>query len=98
MKALQVGLFTADRNFIITNLDAQTIELEKYQYTKANITIFRIVDPELQEFKKINVLLEEERNSCSRDKTCTQEEEAGALHKMIYARHVRKVTLFCVSF
>lgn len=33
-------------HFIITNLDAYTIDLEPYQYSGANITILRMIDSE----------------------------------------------------
>lgn len=36
--AQQVGIFTEERNFIFTNLDLHTLNLEPYQYTGANIT------------------------------------------------------------
>lgn len=34
------------RHIIIADLDAQTIDLEPYQYSGANITIFRLIDPQ----------------------------------------------------
>lgn len=37
-QAQQVGIFTEDRNFIFTNLDLHTLDLESYQYTGTNIT------------------------------------------------------------
>lgn len=37
-QAQQVGIFTEERNFIFTNLDLHTLNLEPYQYTGANIT------------------------------------------------------------
>ncbi|KYB25025.1 hypothetical protein TcasGA2_TC031399 [Tribolium castaneum] len=44
-QAQQVGLMTKDYNFFITNLDLQTINLEPFQYSEANITGIRILDP-----------------------------------------------------
>lgn len=35
-------------NFIITNLDAHTIDLEPFQYSGANITIMRVIDTSSQ--------------------------------------------------
>lgn len=60
LKALQVGLFTSERSIIITNLDAQTIDLTPFQYTEAQIYMFRIVQPDEphKEIKEINDLLE----------------------------------------
>lgn len=73
---MQVGLFTPDRSFIIANLDAQTIDLERFQYTQSNTTIFRVIDREypFQEFKKIDELMEDERNKCEKYNSCTPEE------------------------
>ncbi|XP_044262845.1 glutamate receptor ionotropic, kainate 2-like [Tribolium madens] len=45
IQAQQVGLMTSDYNFFITNLDLQTIDLEPFQYSEANITGLRILDP-----------------------------------------------------
>ncbi|XP_063906335.1 glutamate receptor ionotropic, kainate 2-like isoform X2 [Zophobas morio] len=42
--AQQVGLLTSHYNYFITNLDLQTINLEPFQYSEANITGIRIVD------------------------------------------------------
>lgn len=74
-----MGLFTPDRSFIITNLDAQTIELERFQYTQANITMFRIIDREApyQEFKNIDDVLEDEKRKCENFNSCTPEEIDG---------------------
>lgn len=43
-QAMQVGLMTKNYRWIIANLDAHSINLEPYQYSGANITIFRLVD------------------------------------------------------
>lgn len=43
-QAMQVGLMTKHHKWIITNLDAHSINLEPYQYSGANITTFRILD------------------------------------------------------
>ncbi|XP_031634004.1 glutamate receptor ionotropic, kainate 3-like isoform X2 [Contarinia nasturtii] len=75
-QALQVGLFGPERSFIITNLDAQTIDLSKFQYTQANITIFRIIDRDfpIEEFKDIDDYLEYERDKCKIIRPCTDAE------------------------
>lgn len=41
---MQVGLMTKHYRWIITNLDAHSINLEPYQYSGANITTFRLLD------------------------------------------------------
>lgn len=43
-QAQQIGLLIDKYHFIITNLDAHTIDLEPFQYSGANITIFRMID------------------------------------------------------
>lgn len=80
---MQVGLFTPERSFIISNLDAQTIDLERYQYTQANITLFRIINPDIQIqlFKNIENLLEDEKQKCENVNPCTPEEIEGKLAK-----------------
>lgn len=45
-QAQQVGLMTDYHQFIITNMDMHTIDLEPYQYSGTNITGIRLVDPE----------------------------------------------------
>lgn len=67
-----MGLFTPDRNFIITNLDAQTIDLTKYQYTQANITLFRIVnhDNPVDRFNDFIKILEAEKEMCTEKESC----------------------------
>lgn len=43
-QAQQVGMMTEAYNFFITNLDLQTIDIEDFRYSGANITGFRLVD------------------------------------------------------
>lgn len=43
-QAQQIGIMIDKYHYIITNLDAQTIDLEPYQYSGANITVLRMVD------------------------------------------------------
>lgn len=43
-QAMQVGLMTKHYRWIITNLDAHSINLEPYQYSGANITTFRLLN------------------------------------------------------
>ncbi|XP_055684020.1 glutamate receptor ionotropic, kainate 2-like [Lutzomyia longipalpis] len=45
-QAQQVGLMTDYHQFIITNPDLHTIDLEPYQYSGTNITGVRLYDPE----------------------------------------------------
>lgn len=79
LQSLQVGLFTPDRNIIITNLDAQTIDLEPFQYTGANITLFRVIDPDrpIQEHKNIEDVLSNEKVKCDDYNNCTPEDIEG---------------------
>lgn len=43
-QAMQVGLMTKHYRWIITNLDAHSVDLEPYQYSGVNITVFRILN------------------------------------------------------
>ncbi|XP_031627054.1 glutamate receptor ionotropic, kainate 2-like [Contarinia nasturtii] len=43
-QSMQVGLITKQYNWIITNLDTHSINLEPYQYSDAKITTFRILN------------------------------------------------------
>lgn len=91
MQALQVGLFTPDRCFIITNLDAQTIDLEPFKYTEANITLFRLIDYDSNEKKVeregIYKMLEEKRYRCELEGLkCSQDDMEGE----------NKITSLCV--
>lgn len=45
-QAQQVGLLTEAHQFIITNLDMHTLDLEPYQYSGTNITGIRMIDPD----------------------------------------------------
>lgn len=50
---MQVGLMTKNYRWIITNLDAHTIDLEPFQYSGTIIKIFRISDTNHMIFKGI---------------------------------------------
>lgn len=65
-QAQQVGLLTESHQFIITNLDMHTLDLEPYQYSGTNITGIRMIDPDdilvqtVTEFWKKNFKLKKE--------------------------------------
>lgn len=84
-KALQVGLFTSDRKFILTNLDAQTIDLTPFQYTGAEITLFRIVQQEeptkFLEYDEIRNILEQKKIEC--EQYCTADDIEGKIYQII---------------
>uniref|UniRef100_A0A4D5RB87 Glutamate receptor 1 n=1 Tax=Scolopendra viridis TaxID=118503 RepID=A0A4D5RB87_SCOVI len=52
-QAQQVGMMTASYDYFITNLDFQTLDLEDFQYSGANITGFGLVDFNKTEVKTI---------------------------------------------
>uniref|UniRef100_A0A646QE29 Kainate2 n=1 Tax=Hemiscolopendra marginata TaxID=943146 RepID=A0A646QE29_9MYRI len=52
-QAQQVGMMTKSYDYFITNLDFQTLDLEDFQYSGANITGFRLVDFNQTEVKTI---------------------------------------------
>ncbi|XP_053993470.1 glutamate receptor ionotropic, kainate 2-like [Hylaeus volcanicus] len=45
-QAQQVGIMSEKNKVIITNLDAQTLDLEPYQFSGVNFTGVRLIDPE----------------------------------------------------
>ncbi|KYB29341.1 glutamate receptor ionotropic, kainate 2 [Tribolium castaneum] len=52
-QAQQVGMMTERHSYIITKLDLQTIDLAPFQYSEANITGFRIFNPENAEIMSL---------------------------------------------
>lgn len=86
-QALQIGLFTSDRSFIITNLDAHTINLEPYQFTEAEIIMFRVINPSVpyQEYENIRDVLEKEKQKCEDFNNCTPEDFEGKFFSLITA-------------
>nr|WHU27577.1 NMDA receptor 3 [Matsumurasca onukii] len=46
LQAMQVGLLGSEHNYIITNLDMHTVNLEPFVYGGTNITGIRLIDPE----------------------------------------------------
>lgn len=57
---MQVGLITDNFNFLINNLDIESINLKPYSYGGANITVFRILDSENSEMKIFESFLRDE--------------------------------------
>lgn len=45
-QAQQMGLFNGNHSFIVTSLDMHTIDLQRFQYSRTNITSVRIISPE----------------------------------------------------
>lgn len=45
-QAQQVGIMSDTHNYIITDLDFQTLDLQPYQWGGSNITGLRMLDPE----------------------------------------------------
>lgn len=87
-QAQQIGLLIDKYHFIITNLDAHTIDLEPFQYSGANITILRMVDASSafltgygdyvkQAAKKEKPAEEHEENPEDEGGEKTEEEEQG---------------------
>lgn len=58
-QAQQVGLMTDQHQFILTNFDSHTIDLEPYQYSGTTITTLRLIDPEHQILKEMAEYLDE---------------------------------------
>ncbi|XP_018324825.1 glutamate receptor ionotropic, kainate 2-like [Agrilus planipennis] len=57
IQAQQVGLISSRFNFIITNLDLHTIDLEPFKYAEANITGVRLLNPENSLVKVISTAI-----------------------------------------
>ncbi|XP_031634001.1 glutamate receptor ionotropic, kainate 2-like isoform X2 [Contarinia nasturtii] len=70
-QAQQIGLMVDKYHFIITNLDASSIDLEDYQYSGANVTILRMVDtssdPVAEYAKYVTKISKEEEQESSTD-------------------------------
>lgn len=45
-QAQQMGLLNGNHSFIVTSLDLHTIDLQRFQYSRTNITGFRIMSPD----------------------------------------------------
>ncbi|RZF41431.1 hypothetical protein LSTR_LSTR000145 [Laodelphax striatellus] len=52
-QAMQVGLMGDDINYIVTNLDMQTIDLSPFMHGGTNITGLRMFDPEDEDVKEV---------------------------------------------
>ncbi|CAG7824227.1 unnamed protein product [Allacma fusca] len=52
-QAQQIGIMTYKFSFIITSLDLHTVDLNHFKYSEANITSFRMVDPEKPETQSL---------------------------------------------
>lgn len=78
---MQVGLITDSYNFVINNLDIESINLKPYSYGGANITVFRILDSENDEMKMFEEFMREEMAAAaaeeSADGQSSDEEENG---------------------
>lgn len=78
---MQVGLITDNYNFLINNLDIESINLKPYSYGGANITVFRILNSENNDMKMFDEFLREEMAAAaaeeSADEQSPDEEENG---------------------
>uniref|UniRef100_A0A1A9V4Z1 Receptor ligand binding region domain-containing protein n=1 Tax=Glossina austeni TaxID=7395 RepID=A0A1A9V4Z1_GLOAU len=61
-QAQQVGLMTGAYRYIISDLDLQTIDLEPYQHSDANITGIRLISPENELVLEVAKALYEEED------------------------------------
>lgn len=68
-QAQQIGIMIDKYQYIITNLDAHTIDLEPYQYSGANITLIQMVDTSHDTFTEYDEYLK-------KTKAAVEEEEA----------------------
>ncbi|XP_017769340.1 PREDICTED: glutamate receptor ionotropic, kainate 2-like [Nicrophorus vespilloides] len=66
-QAQQVGLMTNLHNYIITNMDMHTIDLNPYQYSETNITGIRFINPEDNDVMDMASFLEEEKAAMGKE-------------------------------
>lgn len=97
---MQVGLMTENYNFIINNLDIESINLKPYSFGGANITVFRILDPENVEMKIFEDFLREEMAAIKDDDDDDNDEqvedgEKSELYKSM--NQVERISSFIVQ-
>lgn len=73
---MQVGLITENYNFLINNLDIESINLKPYSYGGANITVFRILESENSELKIFEDFLREEMAAAAAETTADDENKS----------------------
>lgn len=95
-QAQQVGLMTHLHNYIITNLDMQTIDLNPYQYSETNITGIRIVDPDDEDVLEAARMLQENRESLGKEHEASEYVAAWKL-QVETALMFDAVTLFALA-
>lgn len=93
---MQVGLVTDNYNFIINNLDIESINLKPYTYGGANITVFRILDSENNEMKIFEEFLREEMaNEAASEATVPSSEDENDLNNGL--SQMQRITSFIVQ-
>lgn len=94
---MQVGLITDNYNFIINNLDIESINLKPYSYGGANITVFRILDSENSEMKIFEKFLREEMATAAAEAADDQQsdEDEGELDEN--TNQMQRISSFIVQ-
>ncbi|XP_055849584.1 glutamate receptor ionotropic, kainate 2-like isoform X2 [Episyrphus balteatus] len=93
-QAKQVGIITEDYNYIIANLDLQTIDLEDFRHSEANITSFRLFSPDQPEVKKLIQELGYPEDDNERNITCPITTEMALLYDAVqlYAETTKTIS------
>lgn len=76
-QAQQIGIMIDKYQYIITNLDAHTIDLEPYQYSGANITLIQMVDTSHDTFTEYNEYLKKTKAAEEEEEEAKKEGEEG---------------------
>ncbi|XP_055907858.1 glutamate receptor ionotropic, kainate 2-like [Eupeodes corollae] len=82
-QAKQVGIITEDYNYIIGNLDLQTIDLEEFRHSEANITSFRMFSPDQPEIRLLIQELGYPEDDNDRNITCPITMEMALLYDAV---------------
>lgn len=80
--ALQLGMINSSYHFILTTLDAETINLEDYKYNRANVTALRLIKSDSAFYKSISLNLTD-YNSISTSTSPTNNDKNRILFKVL---------------
>ncbi|XP_055849579.1 glutamate receptor ionotropic, kainate 2-like isoform X2 [Episyrphus balteatus] len=82
-QAQQTGMITEDYKYIIGNLDLQTIDLEEFKYSEANITGIRMFSPDQPEVKLLITALGYPEDDIDRNVSCPITLEMALLYDAV---------------
>ncbi|XP_055903490.1 glutamate receptor ionotropic, kainate 2-like [Eupeodes corollae] len=82
-QAQQTGMITEDYKYIIGNLDLQTLDLEEFKYSEANITGIRMFSPDNPEVKQLITALGYPEDDNERNISCPITIEMALLYDAV---------------